>query len=664
MDVFPALECGDHVLVVRDGGEHAQLDLRVVRVHQRVAWFRDEELPQLRPDGFADRDVLQVRLRRGDASRAGLRLVQGRMDASVVRDDLDEAVAVGGLQFGHRAVFEDVRDDFVLVRQFFEDRGVGGPAGLRLLAAGKAQFFKEGFAELLRRVQVEFKAHFVIDAGGHLFHALVDLFAVHFEAVGVHEEAVLLHGGEDFGEGDLHRQEVRLVVRVDGTEEILLRAVEAQGLVHEFRVAVAGDGAEVAPVVLLIETDRVVGLGAGVQDVAGEGRVELEVLDPEAPGLRIGEQRLGVRGVFGDGPVLKERVEPFEVRALGQVDRVPVCDEAQFFDVRAVPVGIERDRVSQVFRDVFECADRPAGKDFLRTCFLFRRRVDGGFPEAELVDHLEHLEGREEPCGRLRVSLGRDVMGQVRVDGSVQYDGAELPAEVRVVFIVEEVLFLFRGEAEFLDVVVDVVDAVVLRDPLLRRLRADARDAGDVVGGVALEGLDLDEFFGCHKVLFFDEVRGVFHRLRPSHLRGGKEDGDVVPDELEGVPVAGGDIAVVAGADGRREGAEDVVRLIPFLLDDGVAEFLQEVFEDRHLLREFRGHALAARLVLVIHLMAERGRFQVEGERHGVGVCRLLQLQKDVEEPVNGIGESPVLRRQQFDAEKRAVDDAVAVDDQ
>ena len=255
-------------------------------------------------------------------------------------------------------------------------------------------------------------------------------------------------------------------------------------------------------------------------------------------------------------------------------------------------------------------------------------------------------------------------MGQVRVDGRVQYDGAELPAEVRVVFIVQEVLFLLRGEAEFLDVVVDVVDAVVLRDPLLRRLRADARDAGDVVGGVALERLDLDEFLGCHKVLFFDEIRGVFHRLRPSHLRGGEEDGDVVPDELEGVPVAGGDIAVVAGADGRREGAEDVVRLIPFLLDDGVAEFLQEVFEDRHLLREFRGHALAARLVLVIHLMAERGCFQVEGERHGVGVCRLLQLQKDVEEPVNGIGESPVLRRQQFDAEKRAVDDAVAVDDQ
>ena len=121
---------------------------------------------------------------------------------------------------------------------------------------------------------------------------------------------------------------------------------------------------------------------------------------------------------------------------------------------------------------------------------------------------------------------------------------------------------------------------------------------------------------------------------------------------------------MVAGADGSGERSEDVVRLIPFLLDDGVAEFLQEVFEDRHLLREFRGHTLAARLVLVIHLMTEGGCFQVEGEGHRVGVRRLFQFQKNVEESIDGIGESPVLRRQQFDAEKRAVDDAVAIDDQ
>ncbi len=586
------------------------------------------------------------------------------MDASVLRDDLDEAVTVGGLQLGHRAVFKDVRDDRVVVRQFFEDRGVGGPAGLCLLAAGQSQLFKEGFAQLFRGVQVEFEAHFVIDAGGHLFDTLVDLFAVDFEAVDVHEEAVLLHGGEDFGEGDLHRQKVCLVVRVDGAEEVLLRAVEAEGLSHKLRVIVAGDGAELALVVLLIEADRVVGLGAGVQDVAGEGRVELQVLHPEAAGLRVGEERFGVRGVFGDGPVLKERVKAVEVRALGQVDGRAVCHEAEFLEVCAVPVGIEGDRVPQVFRDVFERADGLAGEDFFGALLLFRRRVDGGFPETELVDHLEHLERREEPCGRLRVPFGGHVVGEVRVDGSVQHDGAELPAEVGVLFIVDEVLFLLRSEAEFLDVVVDVVDAVVLRDPLLRRLRTDARDTGDVVGGVALEGLDLDEFFRRHQVLFLDEFRRVLDGLCPSHLRGGEEDGDVVPDELEGVPVAGGDIAVVVGADGSGKRSEDVVRLIAFLLDDGVAEFHEKVFQDRHLLREFRRHAFAPRLVFVIHLMTEGGCLEVKGEGHRVGVRRLFELQKDVEESEDGIGESPVLGRQQFDAEKRAVDDAVAIDDQ
>ena len=95
-----------------------------------------------------------------------------------------------------------------------------------------------------------------------------------------------------------------------------------------------------------------------------------------------------------------------------------------------------------------------------------------------------------------------------------------------------------------------------------------------------------------------------------------------------------------------------------------VTELLEEFFQDRHLLREFRRHAFAPRLVLVIHLMTEGGCFQVEGEGHRVGVRRLFQFQKNVEESIDGIGESPVLRRQQFDAEKRAVDDAVAVDDQ
>ena len=165
-------------------------------------------------------------------------------------------------------------------------------------------------------------------------------------------------------------------------------------------------------------------------------------------------------------------------------------------------------------------------------------------------------------------------------------------------------------------------------------------------------------------VFFFDDLRGIFHGLGAAHLGGGQQDGDVVPHQLQGVPVPGGDIAVVVRPDGGRERAEDVIRLVPLLFHDDVTEFGQEILEDRHLLGQFLRHAFATGLVLVVHLVAERRAFEVKRNGHGVRLRGLLQFEEDVQKAGDGVGESPVLRGQQFDAVEGPVDDAVAVDDQ
>ena len=60
----------------------AQLDLRIVGGDQRVARRRDEGLADAPALRGADRDVLQIRIRRGQPAGGGHRLVIRGMDAA------------------------------------------------------------------------------------------------------------------------------------------------------------------------------------------------------------------------------------------------------------------------------------------------------------------------------------------------------------------------------------------------------------------------------------------------------------------------------------------------------------------------------------------------------------------------------------------------------
>ena len=110
---------------------------------------------------------------------------------------------------------------------------------------------------------------------------------------------------------------------------------------------------------------------------------------------------------------------------------------------------------------------------------------------------------------------------------------------------------------------IDIFDGVILLDKGQSAFFANAGHAGNVIGGIAHQGLDLDHFPGRHAVLFANG--GGVHYLINGALRGslGQNYADAVGDELQGVPVAGADkdgVAVFLPLPG--QAAQDIVRLV------------------------------------------------------------------------------------------------------
>ena len=73
------------------------------------------------------------------------------------------------------------------------------------------------------------------------------------------------------------------------------------------------------------------------------------------------------------------------------------------------------------------------------------------------------------------------------------------------------------------------------------------------------------------------------------------------------------------------------------------------------------GHALAPRLVFGIHLMAEGRRFHIKRNSNPVGLVLIFEIQQNIHKTLDGVRESAVLGGENFYSVKRAVDNAVAV---
>ena len=112
VDVRPGAERVDERGVLRDVGQHAQLDLRVVGGDQhQVRRSGHERVANPPAQGRADRDVLQVRSPAREPAGRCDRLLEGRVDPPRVGiDEAAQPLGVCGAKLLDLAVFEDLVD--------------------------------------------------------------------------------------------------------------------------------------------------------------------------------------------------------------------------------------------------------------------------------------------------------------------------------------------------------------------------------------------------------------------------------------------------------------------------------------------------------------------------------------------------------------------------
>ena len=193
VEILPAEKGLLHGLVVGNMRKQTQLDLAVVGVHKDVAGRGDEHPADLCTELLAHRDILQVRLRRGQAACRRHGHLEIGVDAPVGLDDLQQPLGIGGFELGEHPVIQHLVHDGMLAAQLVQNIRVRAPAGLGLFAGGQHQLVKKHRAELLGRQDVEFMTRVPPDALLKRGDARVEALAKLVQRLAVNEKADLFH---------------------------------------------------------------------------------------------------------------------------------------------------------------------------------------------------------------------------------------------------------------------------------------------------------------------------------------------------------------------------------------------------------------------------------------------------------------------------------------
>ena len=100
VNVFALLECVDQRVVFGEVRQHPQLNLRIISRNQQVSLVGDKRSPDFASELGANRDVLEVWIRRGEPSCGRADLVEGGVQASAFGvDQCRQGIDVRTLQF-------------------------------------------------------------------------------------------------------------------------------------------------------------------------------------------------------------------------------------------------------------------------------------------------------------------------------------------------------------------------------------------------------------------------------------------------------------------------------------------------------------------------------------------------------------------------------------
>ena len=539
-------------------------------------------------------------------------------------------------------------------------------------------------AQLLRGVEVEVLPRLLLDVGDHLVDLRAELAGLLSEDGGVDEEAPALHGGEHGQERHLdHGEKVVRPVLDELRIERPAEGAHRDGVYRRLGSLVGRLGERVSHVSAVEPRRGEVSL-VGVEQIAGHARVEdagrVDLGGVEGGllggvhGIHDVEQRLDV--VRYDATRTEEADERSHARVALHPEKPSLAGEPHHVGLLA----IEERLLALALVGTLERRAHPlAGRDRRVECLLgvgaLERRRQGhasrghlggdrpAFAETdEAARHAREAERGEGARDLGRVE-GRELgVVEVEVDRGVGAYGGDLAREQRVVHMGAEVLAHLA--LDLVGVRDDLVERAVLHDEGGRLLGADAGNAGDVVGGVALETVEVGHELGPDAVIEVVHALGGHDRDVGDALLG-RDDLHVVGGQLVHVSVAREEehlVALVLAA--TRERAENVIALPALALAHGHVERAEKVLHHGELLVEFGVHGRALRLVLREHLHADERLALVEGADHAIGLERLHELDEHVEEAEERIGRTPVrCAHGLHDRVVGAVHEGVAVDD-
>ena len=262
-----------------------------------------------------------------------------------------------------------------------------------------------------------------------------------------------------------------------------------------------------------------------------------------------------------------------------------------------------------------------------------------------LFDKALEAQALHQPVELRAVRVIPEVVLRAKFDGHLAEDRGKPVGELRALLPRGELFPEAVANVQLVKIGIDPVHAAVAPHEVEGGLFAHAGHAGDVVGAVAHERLEIDHPPGLKAVFLPEALRGIKDGLRLAHASLDVADRGLVAYKLQAVLVAGDDHAVPAlffTNRGRR--AEDVVRLVALPLVTPYAHVVQQLFQQRHLHRELLRHALALGLVALVGSVAEGGRLEVEADAERVRFLLVQQALENGQETVNRVGRRAVRR--------------------
>ena len=297
-------------------------------------------------------------------------------------------------------------------------------------------------------------------------------------------------------------------------------------------------------------------------------------------------------------------------------------------------------------------------------CALGRFDLGPALLHAPFFNELLKAETFEERVEGIGIVMIPAVLRRVEVHGDFLQNRRQPVRHAGALFPGGELFAHALLDIQGREIGVDVFHRAVFAHKLQSGLLAHAGHTRDIVGAVAHEGLEIHHLRRVKAVFLPEHRGGIVDGLRAPHAGLDVADRGGVGDELEAVLVAGDDHAVPAlFRTFYRDGAQNIVGLVARHLIAADAHGVQRLLQNRHLGRQFLGHAFALGLVAFVGLVAEGGLAPVKADAHSVGLLLIQHALQDVQETEDSVGGCAVRRVQRTDAEEGAVYNAVAVQD-